>query len=129
MKKTKQKKNNKLILPLIIVALIVLVGALIFLAKQKQSQSPAAELKIRELIGNTLEERLAARNIDSNQATITKIENVEQIRSRYSGLLKNAKNGQYLIELPERVLVYDFEHDEIVSEFAFQRIDLGERAS
>jgi len=92
----------------------------------RPSGAQLESMEVKAITGSTVAERLRNK-MDIDNAVITKITNVEQMQNKYGVIFKNAKNGYYLIETSEKILIYDFEHDEIVQEFAFQRIDLGEQ--
>lgn len=105
-------------------ALLVFVVIIVFNGPKKE-EIAASDIGIKEISGNTVEERLA-KYVDAGNARITKIEDAGQIRQQYSAIFKDAKDGDYLVELPDRVLVYDFEHDRIIAEFFLQNVDFGE---
>ena len=111
---------------LIAVVVIGILVAAVLLKISKKEGIEVAELGIKEIIGNTPEERLAAK-IDVSNAKITKIENVDELMEQYSTIFRDVENGNYIVELPDKLLIYDFEHDEIIAEFYVQNIDLGER--
>ena len=110
---------------LIAVVVIIILAAAALLKISKKEGIEVEEIGIKEIIGNTPEERLAAK-IDVSSAKITKIEDADELRNRYSAIFNNAENGNYVVEMPDRLLIYDFEHDEIIAEFYVQNIDLGE---
>lgn len=117
--------RKKIAIALAAIALLIL-AILISLNFKKKEEVNASEIGIKEIFGNTVEERLANHNIDVTNARITKIENAEQVRQQHSAIFRDAQNGNYLVETPNKVLIYDFEHDRIVAEFMVQNIDLGE---
>ena len=119
-----RKKN--LAFAFVAVILLVIV-AIILLNSQKKDGVEVSQLGIREIVGNTVEERLA-NHIDISSAKITKIESIEELKKQYSAIFKDAKSGNYVVELPDRLLIYDFEHDEIIAEFYVQDINLGEKS-
>ena len=122
--------NDKIKKYVKIVSIVIGVIAILFLVyiesgKDNNQELQLANLDIKEIIGNTVEERLS-KHVDVSNARITKIENVEGLRLKYSAIFKDAENGNYVVELPGRLLVYDFEHDEIIAQFQLQNINLGE---
>ena len=112
---------------LIAVVVIIILAAAVLLKISKKEGIEVEEIGIKEIIGNTPEERLAAK-IDVGNARITKIENVDGLRNRYSAIFRDANDGDYLVELPDKVMIYNFEHDRIIAEFIIQNIDLGENS-
>ena len=61
------------------VAIVIVILAAVLLKTSKKEETEVAELGIKEIIGNTPEERLAGR-IDVSSAKIAKIENVDELR-------------------------------------------------
>ena len=119
----KPKRRNFVFVAVVAVVIVILAAVLLKISKNEGIE--VEELGIKEITGNTPEERLAAK-IDVGNARITKIENVDGLRNRYSAIFRDAENGNYVVEMPDRLLIYDFEHDEIIAEFYVQNIDLGE---
>ncbi|MBI2134840.1 hypothetical protein HYU09_02540 [Candidatus Woesearchaeota archaeon] len=118
-------KRKKLVLVAAVSIVIVILVAAVLLKISKKGGIEVAELEIKEITGNTVEERLAM-HADISNAKITRITNASDLKMRYSAIFKDAEDGDYIAELPDRLLVYDFEHDEIIAEFGIQSIDLGE---
>src|SRR3990167_6577708 len=104
--------RKKVTIALVAVALLI-AAIVIFLNFQQKDEVTLSEIGIKEISGSTVEERLANHNIDITNARITKIENAEQIRQQYSAIFRDAKDGDYLVELPDKVMIYNFEHDRI----------------
>ena len=123
-----EEKRKKVAIAAVFIMVIVILAAVFLQNKFKKNGVEVSALGIKEIAGNTVEERLLNHNINANNAKITKIGNVDELRKKYSAIFKDAKNGNYAVELPGMVLVYDFEHDRIVTQFYVQNIDLGEMA-
>ncbi len=121
-KMAKRKKSNKKI-HFIIIVFLVLGLSYIFFNEEKEGVE-VSELQVKELKGNTVEERLS-QYVNIENAKITLIEDVDSLKGKYSAIFKDAKDGHYLIELQDKILIYDFEHDRVVSEFYFDRISIG----
>ena len=119
-------KRKKLVLVAAVSIVIVILAAAVLLKISKKERIEVEEIGIKEIVGKTIGERLLSHNINLANAKITKIENVDMLRQSYSAIFKDAENGNYVVEMPERILIYDFEHDEIIAEFFVQNIDLGE---
>ena len=66
-----------------------------------------------------------AKYVDVNNAAITKIEDASALQQRYSAIFKDAKDGQYIVETPDAIILYDFEHDRIVQRFEFRRVTIS----
>ena len=106
--------------------LIAFLGTvLFFMNKEPAPEIEVQDISVKQIIGSTVEERLANAGIDVSNAHITKITDVEALKEKYSGIFKDAKNGQYLVELPEAIVVYDFEHDEVIARFDVVRMEIG----
>ena len=105
--------------------LALLILALLLSSKLKRGGAGEAQLSdfsAREIKGLTIEERLSTHDIDASSARITKITDADSLKRQYSAIFKEAKIGHYLVETPDAILVYDFEHDRIVARFEFRRI-------
>jgi len=118
-----KRKNLAIAAGGVIVLVIILVWLLS--AEKPQEGLKVEQLSTKELAGSTVEERLALHNIDVANARITKIEDVALLQQKYSGIFKDAKNGHYLVELPDAIMVYDFEHDALVARFDVVRMEVG----
>ena len=100
-----------------IIFVLALAGVAGFLGYKyydlKQGYDPqTAEFKV------VTEEVKALINIsDDEEVRVAKITNIEELKGQNAAFYKNAKNGQYLIVMPEsqRVLVYDQETGKIVN--------------
>ena len=62
---------------------------------------------------------------NTDQAVIGKIKNVDRLSSRYP-FLNKARNGQYLLIMPDFVLVYDYENKMIMDVARGNMLDLKE---
>src|SRR3989344_7261239 len=89
---------------LIAVIVIVILAAAVLLKISKKERIEVEEIGIKEIVGKTIGERLLSHNINLANAKITKIENVDMLRQSYSAIFKDAENGNYVVEMPERIL-------------------------
>lgn len=122
----KAKKNTfKVITLASFVAFLALV-AILYISEneEKVEEVELEDIHVGQLQGNTVEERLGQR-YDVSNAVITEIQNVNAVKERYSALLENAEDGHYIVELSDRVLVYDFESDKVVAEFQFSKVQIN----
>ena len=118
-------RSRKWLMLLFAAALTLLILGLFLLSKSRREGAGEAQftdLSMREVSGITVEERLKSHDIDPSSARITKITNPDALREQYSAIFKDAKAGHYLVETPDEIMVYDFEHDRIVARFEFRRI-------
>lgn len=107
------------------IALLAIAALLLYALKAKDGGDIGAEgVSVKEITGSTAEERLA-KYVDVNNAVITKIEDASALQQKYSAIFKDAKDGQYIVETPDAIILYDFEHDRIVQRFEFRRVTLG----
>jgi hypothetical protein len=105
-----------------VITLIIFVVLLMYM--KSHTKEGLQDLQAREIFGSTVEERLMNRGFDVTNARITLIDDVDSLKKEYSGIFKDAKDGHYLVELPNSIIVYDFEHDVIIAQFDFMQVAL-----
>jgi hypothetical protein len=108
----------------VFIAIVIGLGAWLFGSSEHRGVQ-MEEMSVKHILGSTVEERLLNHGIDVSNARIMKIENASLLQQKYSGIFKDAKDGHYLVELPDSIMVYDFEHDEIVARFELIRMEVG----
>ena len=108
-----------------VIAFLAIAALLLYALKAKNGRDMWAEgMSVKEITGSTVEERLA-KYVDVDNAVITKIEDASALQQRYSAIFKDAKDGQYIVETPDAIILYDFEHDRIVQRFEFRRVTIS----
>ena len=125
-------KNQQIASVLILLLLVGIISALLYPYLSKHytlsSLDQPMELNLSEYQKNTiLVELNNLYSFDGNtdQAVIGKIKNVDRLSSRYP-FLKKARNGEYLLIMPDFVLVYDYENKMIMDVARENMLDLKE---
>ncbi len=114
----------------IIMAAAIAVFAIFLLINPDENENGVSEdyqiseLSIVDLTGSNVLEKLS-KYVDVGNARVAQITNIEELWEKYGALFKDAKNGDYIVETDDSIRVYDYENDEIINEFQFQRISLA----
>ena len=108
----KKKSNlNTIILAVIAVLLVVLVY---------QFATTPEEVEINQEIEKEI---LAKFNL--TEAEITRLTNLEDLKEKYPVIYGEAREGDYEIRTPNKLIIYDYSNDRIIKEFDVTQIRIG----
>ena len=56
---------------------------------------------------------------------ITLIENADELKSKQKVIYKNAKNGMFIVQWEDLLVIYDYKNQKVVQELAITSVNLG----
>ena len=70
------------------------------------------------------EKILAKFSLDKNATQITRLTNLEELKRKYPVIYGEAREGDYEIKTPDKLMIYDYDNDKIIKEFDMTQITI-----
>ena len=108
----KKSRTNTIILVIIAIFLAVLAYQFATLPTETTQEK-------------TVEQEIIAKLNLNEDAQITKLTNLEDLKEKYPVIYGEAREGDYEIKTPSKLIIYDFSNDRIIKEFDITNIQVG----
>jgi hypothetical protein len=73
-----------------------------------------------------IEEKILVKfNLSRNDTQIARLTNLEELKKKYPVIYGEAREGDYEIRTPDKLIIYDYGNDKIIKEFDVTNIRVG----
>ena len=104
-----KKTVEKIILFVILMCLVIFLYYILTIPSEKPESG--------------LEEKILTKfNLDKNNTQITRLTNLEELKQKYPVIYGEARQGDYEIRTPNKMIIYDYGNDKIIKEFDMTQI-------
>ena len=111
--KKKGGNTKRIILGVVLIVLVIFLFYILTIPSEKLPES------------NVEEKILAKFNLNRNNTQITRLTNLEELKQKYPVIYGEAKEGDYEIRTPNKLMIYDYGNDRIIKEFDITQIRIG----
>lgn len=108
----KKPRTNTIILAVIAIVLAMLVYQL-------------ATLPTETVQNKDVESEIIAKLSLNEEAQIIKLTNLEDLKEKYPVIYGEAREGDYEIKTPNKLIIYDYSNNRIIKEFDITNIRVG----